>query len=113
MRTALSPALSPRRGSSKLLGGGQERNPPRSIARVVLVANLLATSAAGTTAIPGSGVMLATSTNYEQYRPASALTALQPASVTNNGGSQPHTNMMPYLVLNFCICLAGYFPPRN
>jgi len=29
------------------------------------------------------------------------------------GGSLPHTNMMPYLVLNFCIALQGVFPPRG
>jgi microcystin-dependent protein len=29
------------------------------------------------------------------------------------GGSQPHNNMMPYLVLNFCIALQGLFPSPN
>ena len=29
------------------------------------------------------------------------------------GGSQPHNNMMPYLVLNFIIALQGIFPSRN
>lgn len=28
------------------------------------------------------------------------------------GASQPHTNMPPYLVLNFVIALQGIFPPR-
>ncbi|MEA2954338.1 MAG: hypothetical protein QOJ96_3858, partial [Alphaproteobacteria bacterium] len=28
------------------------------------------------------------------------------------GGSQPHTNMQPYLVLNFCIALDGLFPSQ-
>ena len=41
------------------------------------------------------------------------LAALSPASITNTGGSQPHNNMMPYLVLNFCIALQGIFPSRN
>jgi microcystin-dependent protein len=41
------------------------------------------------------------------------LTTLSPPSVTNIGGSQPHNNMMPYLVLNFCIALQGIFPSRN
>ena len=31
----------------------------------------------------------------------------------STGGSQPHTNQSPYLVLNFCIALAGIFPSRN
>jgi microcystin-dependent protein len=29
------------------------------------------------------------------------------------GGSLPHNNMMPYLVVNFCIAMQGVFPPRT
>ncbi len=29
------------------------------------------------------------------------------------GGSQPHDNRMPYLVLNWCIALVGVYPPRS
>ena len=43
----------------------------------------------------------------------SALTPFDPSSVTNVGGSQAHTNMQPYLVLNFCIALIGIFPSQN
>ena len=32
---------------------------------------------------------------------------------TPTGGSQPHNNMQPYLVLNYCIALQGIFPSRN
>lgn len=32
--------------------------------------------------------------------------------VASTGGSQPHNNMQPYLVLNFCIALTGVYPPR-
>lgn len=38
---------------------------------------------------------------------------MNPQSVGNVGGSQPHTNMQPYLVLNFCIALQGIFPSQN
>ena len=41
------------------------------------------------------------------------LTAMNGASVSNVGGSQPHNNMMPYLVLNFVIALQGIFPSQN
>jgi microcystin-dependent protein len=40
-------------------------------------------------------------------------TTLHPATVTNIGGGQPHDNMQPYLVLNFCIALQGVFPSPN
>ena len=42
-----------------------------------------------------------------------SLQAFAPNSISNVGGSQPHNNMMPYLVLNFIIALQGIFPSRN
>jgi len=36
-----------------------------------------------------------------------------PLTISNVGGSQPHTNLQPYLVLSFCIALQGIFPSRN
>jgi microcystin-dependent protein len=47
------------------------------------------------------------------YGPPASLTTLSPGTVTNSGGSQPHNNMMPFLVLNFVIALQGIFPSRN
>jgi microcystin-dependent protein len=43
----------------------------------------------------------------------SNLTTLQPATITNTGGSQAHLNMQPFLTLNFCIALQGIFPSPN
>lgn len=34
-------------------------------------------------------------------------------TVVAAGGGQPHNNLQPYLVLNYCIALQGVFPPRN
>jgi microcystin-dependent protein len=42
-----------------------------------------------------------------------ATGAVNPNSLAITGGSLPHTNLQPYLVLNFCIALQGVFPPRN
>src|SRR5688500_6994434 len=47
------------------------------------------------------------------YGPLQAATSLSPQSLTATGGSQPHTNMMPYLVLNFVVALQGIFPSQN
>ena len=49
------------------------------------------------------------------YRPFAGSTpqALNPALITNYGGSQAHENRQPYLVLNFVIALQGIFPSRN
>ncbi|HBB98306.1 MAG TPA: phage tail protein [Blastocatellia bacterium] len=46
------------------------------------------------------------------YRSA-ITTTLAPNSVTNFGGSQPHENRQPYLVINFIIALQGIFPSQN
>ncbi len=39
--------------------------------------------------------------------------ALNPAIITNFGGSQAHENRQPLLVLNFVIALQGVFPSQN
>jgi len=41
------------------------------------------------------------------------LVAMNPASIGNAGGSQPHENMQPYLTLTFAIALQGIFPSQN
>jgi len=46
------------------------------------------------------------------YAPT-ANTTMLPTSIGQTGGSQPHDNMSPYLVLNFCIALQGIFPSQN
>jgi microcystin-dependent protein len=39
--------------------------------------------------------------------------ALAGQTIGTNGGSQPHFNMQPYLVLSFCIAVVGIFPTRS
>jgi microcystin-dependent protein len=38
---------------------------------------------------------------------------MDPAAVSQAGGSQPHENTQPYLTVSFCIALQGIFPSRN
>jgi len=38
---------------------------------------------------------------------------MAPMAITQAGGNQPHENMQPYLVLNWCIAVEGIFPSRN
>ena len=42
-----------------------------------------------------------------------AITATATATVLNNGGSQGHNNMQPYLAVNYIIALQGVFPSRS
>ena len=58
-----------------------------------------------------TGKLLGAANNV--YTPAANLTPLQPATITNVGGSQPHANMQPYLTLTFCVALQGIFPAQN
>lgn len=38
---------------------------------------------------------------------------MQGGALSPAGSSFPHNNLMPYLMLNFCIALQGIFPARN
>jgi microcystin-dependent protein len=42
-----------------------------------------------------------------------AGTTLAPATIGPAGGSLPHNNIQPVLVLNYCIALFGVFPPQS
>ena len=58
---------------------------------------------------PGGNYLAASRGGYGERVDA----ALNPATVGNAGGSQPHENRAPFLTLNFCIALQGIFPSRN
>ena len=47
------------------------------------------------------------------YAAPGTLVALNPATVGQAGGSQPHPNLQPYTTINFCIALSGIFPSRS
>ena len=38
---------------------------------------------------------------------------LAPQSLANTGGGQPHSNLQPYLTLNWAIATSGIYPSRN
>lgn len=45
------------------------------------------------------------------YSPA-ANVAMDPSTIADAGATQAHSNMQPYLVLNFVVALNGIFPSR-
>lgn len=74
--------------------------------------SLLGTTAAADAASP-TNAALATKVRTTVYRAAGTPdTALHGASIAPAGGSQPHANMPPYLVMRWCIALQGVFPPQ-
>jgi microcystin-dependent protein len=74
---------------------------------------LLASSAIANVDNP-SGAVFANSGQNDVYISAVApANALSPGTVGFTGGSQPHDNMQPYLVLNWLISMFGVFPTQN
>jgi microcystin-dependent protein len=68
-----------------------------------------ASSAQGDQTVPNQHVAAAQSA--ARFGTADDL-AMAGGAVSTNGGSQPHENHPPYLVVNFIIALQGIFPSR-
>lgn len=62
---------------------------------------------------PNAATMGYARAGQQMYGALTNLVAMNAAMVGNVGGSQPHENMQPYLVLNYVIALQGVFPSRN
>jgi microcystin-dependent protein len=73
---------------------------------------LTVSSANATASAVSSGVTLAAAAE-ELYSGDSPNNSLNPSSVSPVGGSQPHSNIQPYLALNFIIAWAGIFPSQS
>lgn len=67
-------------------------------------------SAIGSAVAPLNNIWASTTQNPYS---ASSDSAMLAESITNVGGSQPHNNLQPYLVINFIVALQGIFPSRN
>jgi microcystin-dependent protein len=65
----------------------------------------------GTQSGPG-GNLLAASGDAAMYTAQPPNVSLNAAAVGNAGGSQPHENVQPFLVVNFIIALFGIFPTQ-
>lgn len=104
------PGLSPRRLGSK---AGTEKetltvNQLPSHSHTFSAVNTSATE----TAPPANGA-LAQSVGYDLYVPAGGFTNMAAANVTSAGGSQSHSNLMPFLCVHFIIALVGIYPSRH
>jgi microcystin-dependent protein len=73
--------------------------------------NAMGKSANGNQPGPGGGVWATSSLN--QFATAAADTNLNVLAIANDGGNQPHENMMPFLCVSFIISLFGIFPSQN
>jgi microcystin-dependent protein len=89
-----------------------------------LAASTPAVTTGGTTNQPSPSVALAAPTDSARnplniYSNATPNQNLAPGTVTGSitvgqaGGGQPHTNIQPYLGVNYIIALQGIFPSRS
>jgi len=72
---------------------------------------LNASSGAGTQASPANGVWAQSS--LEEFSTEALAHTMDPSTIAPTGGSQPHDNMPPFLVINFIISLYGIYPSQN
>ena len=57
-----------------------------------------------------AGHVLAEPVSTTPYFAGPPAVALAPQSIISAGGSQPHTNLQPFLCVNYIISLFGIFP---
>jgi microcystin-dependent protein len=71
-----------------------------------------ALSTPGNLSSPAGGVWASTSptTLYDNTAPTIPMAA---TAIGSSGGSQPHDNMVPFLVINFILSLFGIFPSQT
>jgi microcystin-dependent protein len=69
-------------------------------------------AAAGNQNKPNSGVW-ASSTPATYFGDTAPNVIMDPAAIGPSGGSQPHDNMVPFLVINFILSLFGIFPSQT
>ncbi len=102
-------------GNSHTLGErGGEQAHTLSISEIPTHTHtLFGSSLDGDVPTPASSLLAGTATAQLYTSTASNLTSLMPGTVANVGGSQPHLNMQPFLVLNFSIALQGIFPSQT
>jgi microcystin-dependent protein len=75
------------------------------------VNNSLATASQAQNAVFAGATHAGTAT--PGYGTVATNVTLNAATISQTGGSAPHTNIQPSLAVNFCIATVGIFPSRN
>jgi microcystin-dependent protein len=67
----------------------------------------------GNTNLLQNAVLAANPTKVYNAIGASPATQMHPAAIASVGGSQPHTNLQPFLTMSWIISLFGIFPSQT
>jgi len=80
-------------------------------------ASMACHTGAGNADSPATNIPAGSASDENYTAAASANAAMAPITVSGNtspaGGSQPFSNLQPYLGMNYIICMFGIFPSRN
>jgi microcystin-dependent protein len=73
--------------------------------------SLAASSAGGTQSSPANGVWAAST--LDEFSTEANTHTMAASAIAAAGGSQPHDNIPPFLVINFIISLYGIYPSQS
>ena len=74
---------------------------------------LNAVADAGDVSAPAGAYLANSGALDKEYKTSGTVVQMNANAVGASGGSQPHNNLPPYIVLTFYIALEGLFPSRN
>lgn len=70
-------------------------------------------SGAGNAYGPSGNMWAKDAAGTKEYAPGASANQMNAGAISPAGGGQPHNNIQPFAVVNYCIALVGIFPPRN
>ncbi len=102
------PGLSPRRLGAK---SGAE-NVTLTVNQLPSHTHAMQAQTAPANSPEAQGAAPATTTLVDLYFQVSPTESLSSQAITNVGGSRSHTNLQPFLCINFIVALVGIYPSR-
>jgi len=103
------PGLSPRRLGAK---SGAEK-VTLTVNQLPSHSHIYNASTTAATANSPDGALIGESPSIDIFSELPPSVDLATNAITNVGGSRSHTNLMPYLCVNFIVALFGIYPSRN